>query len=159
MLLQLREQELRRLTELVRHETRQKGSIPGDESDHARLHEDMELNVSLIDLAERRLSAILAALERLEEGRYGLCGQCGDEILFERLRAMPEAVNCIDCQADLETNDGGGGGGSAAWAMKNTFMISDIADSGVPHERDSNPVQTDDLGLKAHPRRRRRETH
>ena len=75
MLLQLRDQELRRLKELVRNEARQKGSVPGDESDHARLHEDMELNVSLIDLTERRLSAILAALERLEEGRYGICGQ------------------------------------------------------------------------------------
>lgn len=157
MLLQLRDQELRRLKELVRNEARQKGSVPGDESDHARLHEDMELNVSLIDLTERRLSAILAALERLEEGRYGICGQCGDEILFERLRAMQEAVYCVDCQADSEAADGGRG--SAGWAMENTFMISGIANSGAPRERYSSPVQTDDPGLRARPHRRRRETH
>ena len=157
MLLQLRDQELLRLKELVRNEALQKGSVPGDESDHARLHEDMELNVSLIDLTERRLSAILAALERIEEGRYGICGQCGEEIPSERLRAMPAAVYCVDCQADSEAAEDGRG--SAGWTMESTFMISGIANSGAQNQRYNNPVQTDDLRLRARSRRRRRETH
>lgn len=150
MLLQLRDQELLRLKELVRNEALQKGSVPGDESDHARLHEDVELNVSLIDLTESRLSAILAALERIEEGRYGICGPCGEEILFERLRAMPAAVYCVDCQADSEAAEDGRG--SAGWAMENTFMISGIANSGAPNQRYNNPIQTNDLGLRARSR-------
>jgi DnaK suppressor protein len=157
MLLQLRDQELRRLKELVRNEALQKGSVPGDESDYASLHENMELNVSLMDLTERRLSAILAALERLEEGRYGICGQCGEEILSERLRAMPAAVYCVDCQADSEAAEGGRG--SAGWVMENTFMISGIANSDAPNQSYSNPVRTDDVGLGASSRRRRRQTH
>jgi DnaK suppressor protein len=40
---------------------------------------------------------ILAALKRIEEGRYGICEHCGEPIAAPRLRAAPEAVQCIDC--------------------------------------------------------------
>lgn len=156
-LLELRDQELRRLKELVRNEARQQRAVPGDELDHARLQEDMDLNVSLIGLAERRLSAIRAAFERLEDGSYGICGKCGAEILFARLRAMPTALYCVDCQADSEAADGGKG--FATSAIEESFTVSRTANPGARNERYRNPAQADDLGLAIHPRRRRRETH
>jgi RNA polymerase-binding transcription factor len=102
MLIQLREEEMRNLNQLVRSERGREASAPGDESDNARLHEDLELQVSLVRLSESRLTAICDALDRLEQGRYGICEQCGDGIPFGRLRAIPMASFCVDCQQMLE---------------------------------------------------------
>ena len=38
-----------------------------------------------------------AALARIDEGRYGICRSCGEPISAQRLRAMPQAVTCVDC--------------------------------------------------------------
>ncbi len=48
------------------------------------------------DLTELR--ALDAALERMAEGRYGQCIECGLDIDFERLKVEPGALRCIDCQ-------------------------------------------------------------
>jgi DnaK suppressor protein len=48
------------------------------------------------DLDELR--AVEAARQRLREGRYGVCVECGNEIDYARLRASPAAIRCIDCQ-------------------------------------------------------------
>jgi RNA polymerase-binding transcription factor DksA len=44
------------------------------------------------------LRAIEAARQRLAEGQYGVCVDCGGEIDYRRLRASPAALRCIDCQ-------------------------------------------------------------
>ena len=48
------------------------------------------------------LNKINEALARLEDGRYGLCFECGDEIAEARLRALPFAVRCKDCEEARE---------------------------------------------------------
>jgi len=48
------------------------------------------------------LCALEAALKRVEDGTYGLCGDCGEEIPFARLRAQPGARRCLACQAHHE---------------------------------------------------------
>jgi len=50
----------------------------------------------------KRIKAIDAALSRIQQGRYGLCMKCGKKIPEERLRAIPYAVLCIDCQKGEE---------------------------------------------------------
>jgi RNA polymerase-binding protein DksA len=52
------------------------------------------------DLGEIR--ALEAAQERLANGRYGLCADCGGEIGVERLRAHPTALRCVGCQTVYE---------------------------------------------------------
>jgi DnaK suppressor protein len=52
------------------------------------------------DLAELR--AVTAALQRLDDGRYGLCVDCGEPIDAGRLRAQPAAPRCIACQRSAE---------------------------------------------------------
>jgi RNA polymerase-binding transcription factor len=99
----LREQEITRLKLLVRREISREASAPGDDSDSALQQEGIELQASLMDLSESRLEAIWAAFDRLQESRYGVCAECGDEMPFERLRAMPMALRCVDCQASFET--------------------------------------------------------
>ena len=59
---------------------------------------DRELDLGLEEDAEEILSAIDAALRKIDEGTYGICSSCGAEIGVERLRAMPYATLCIDCK-------------------------------------------------------------
>jgi hypothetical protein len=48
------------------------------------------------------LPYINAALERIAEGRYGICCDCDQPIPRERLRAVPGAIRCAGCQTDWE---------------------------------------------------------
>jgi RNA polymerase-binding protein DksA len=79
-------------------------STLGDEGDSAAADEGFELTASLAELAGNRTVAVEGALRRFQEGRYGVCEECGDEIPVERLKAVPATVLCIDCQRELETN-------------------------------------------------------
>ena len=55
-----------------------------------------ELDGGLEENAEHLLTEIRAALERIEEGTYGLCVTCGKPITSQRLEALPYAARCID---------------------------------------------------------------
>jgi len=68
---------------------------PGDES-VATLIGDLAHADMGRDLEELR--SLEAARSRLADGSYGTCMDCGGDIGFERLRATPSAVRCIDCQ-------------------------------------------------------------
>jgi RNA polymerase-binding protein DksA len=48
-----------------------------------------------------RLAAVHRALERMDQGTYGVCSRCGRPIGAERLEARPEAEHCIDCARAL----------------------------------------------------------
>jgi DnaK suppressor protein len=76
---------------------------PRDEMDVAREQEQMETEAHLKEHRWATLSAIDAAFVRLHLGQYGLCKECGDEISLERLKAVPFASHCIDCQQKSES--------------------------------------------------------
>ena len=61
-----------------------------------------ELDEGLEENADHLLDAIGAALERIEDGSYGLCSACGGPIGEERLEAVPYATLCIDDKRALE---------------------------------------------------------
>jgi RNA polymerase-binding protein DksA len=61
-----------------------------------------ELDGGLEENAERLLSEINAALQRVEDGTYGTCVVCGKPIGDERLEAVPYATLCIDDKRKLE---------------------------------------------------------
>jgi RNA polymerase-binding protein DksA len=61
-----------------------------------------EIDYTLGDNAEQVISEIDAALKRIDEGSYGTCVDCGQEIRRERLEANPWASHCIDCKRRLE---------------------------------------------------------
>ncbi len=56
---------------------------------------DRELDYALEENSEQLLAAIDHALERLDEGEYGRCEVCGEEILVERLEAIPWTTLCL----------------------------------------------------------------
>ena len=68
----------------------------GDES-VLRMMTDLHLQEAGRDMEE--LHGIDAALHRIEEGAYGECEECGNEIGYARLEVQPIATRCIQCQA------------------------------------------------------------
>ena len=70
------------------------------ESSEADIQEDIEF--ALIQMKSETLNKINDALVRLEHGNYGYCFDCGEEIAEKRLRALPFAVRCKDCEAAKE---------------------------------------------------------
>jgi DnaK suppressor protein len=50
----------------------------------------------------RKLNLIDAALERLKDGAFGVCQECGQEIPLKRLNVIPWAAHCVACQERLE---------------------------------------------------------
>lgn len=73
---------------------------PG-ESSEVDIQEDIEF--ALIQMKGETLNKVNEALRRLEDGTYGNCFECGDEIAGPRLRALPFAVRCKDCEEARET--------------------------------------------------------
>ena len=61
-----------------------------------------EIEFALIQMKAETLNKIDEALHRLEEGTYGYCFECGEEISEKRLRALPFAVRCKDCEEARE---------------------------------------------------------
>ena len=59
---------------------------------------DREIDYSLEENSEHVLRAIDAALQRIEDGTFGICETCGQPISEERLEAIPYATQCIDCR-------------------------------------------------------------
>jgi RNA polymerase-binding transcription factor len=70
------------------------------ESSEADIQEDIEL--ALIQMKSETLNKVDDALSRLEHGDYGYCFDCGEEIAEKRLRALPFAVRCKDCEEARE---------------------------------------------------------
>ena len=70
------------------------------ESSEADIQEDIEL--ALVQMKAETLNKVDDALARLEQGTYGNCFECGEEIAEKRLRALPFAVRCKDCEAAKE---------------------------------------------------------
>jgi DnaK suppressor protein len=71
-------------------------------ADDATAAFDQATAVSLRRGHQRALEEVLAALERMETGTYGACDRCGEAIDFARLKAVPEATLCMDCQTIVE---------------------------------------------------------
>lgn len=63
---------------------------------------EREIAAALTDLERRELDAVVAAMQRLERGDYGACVDCGTDIPFDRLRAEPWALRCVDCASAHE---------------------------------------------------------
>jgi DnaK suppressor protein len=75
------------------------GNHLGD--DGSSVMEQERISTVSADLNEV-LQQVNSALERMNQGTYGVCQRCGNEINEERLEAFPYVTYCIDCQSYLE---------------------------------------------------------
>lgn len=106
MLNKMKEQILQEAREEIRRfQTGEKRHIVEAVMDDADLSAiDLSEDISLKQLSTHRdiLKKIEEALRKLEEGTYGTCEMCGDEIAEERLKILPFAIYCRECQEKIE---------------------------------------------------------
>ena len=74
-----------------------------DEGESCEVDFQAEIGFALLQIKVETLKAIDATIRRLGDGTYGLCVECGGEIHDARLRALPFAVRCRECEEARET--------------------------------------------------------
>ena len=74
----------------------------GDEADRATASFEHEMTIGVAARESRELQLIEEALEKIIQGTYAVCAECAEPIALARLKALPFAEYCIDCQERLE---------------------------------------------------------
>ncbi len=78
------------------------GGAPGDMVDRSEIDNSGDYYLRLADKDRQELVDIRDALEKLHHSEYGYCENCEQEISSERLRSIPQARLCIQCQSEKE---------------------------------------------------------
>jgi DnaK suppressor protein len=73
-----------------------------DQAESSEVYIQADIEFALIQMKSETLIKIDAALRRLKDGTYGVCFECGNEIAERRLRALPFAARCKDCEDTRE---------------------------------------------------------
>jgi len=102
-LLDMKTQMLRGIRDDMKEDREGEKDDGRDTYDVASEERDREINYLLTDRDRGKVQSIDQALERIEEGTYGICENCEGEITHERLKAMPFTRLCVQCQSERET--------------------------------------------------------
>jgi DnaK suppressor protein len=86
----------------VREEGTTKCRLTVDPGDTTEVAADDDLAFALLQMKAQVLTRINEAMQRLDDGTYGYCVECDDAIAPQRLRALPFAVRCKDCEEQRE---------------------------------------------------------
>ena len=97
-LLAWREDILKEAKETLQHLQEENQNHP-DLADRASSETDRAIELRARDRQRKLVSKIDAALRRIEEGEYGYCTGCGEEIEAKRLALDPALATCVDCAA------------------------------------------------------------
>ena len=84
--------------------TNLKDNFP-DPTDRASLETDRNFLLRIRDRERKLIEKIKEALERIDNGTFGICEVCGKEIGEERLKARPVTTQCIDCKKKQEARE------------------------------------------------------
>ena len=76
-----------------------------DPTDRAAAESDLNFVLRIRDRERKLIQKIQEALDRIEDGSYGICETCGEEIGFKRLEARPVTTQCIDCKSEAEQRE------------------------------------------------------
>ncbi|MFP4036558.1 MAG: RNA polymerase-binding protein DksA [Desulfobacteraceae bacterium] len=98
------EELLEQAYETVDDMSDQKENLP-DPSDRASLESDRNFTLRIRDRERKLIGKIKEALERIDNGTYGICEECGEDISEKRLRARPVTTLCINCKKKQETDE------------------------------------------------------
>ena len=97
-----------RLEELLSHAddtvsgmTTPKENFP-DPTDRASLEAERNFMLRIRDRENKLIKKIKKALDRIENGTFGICESCGEDISLKRLKARPVTTQCIDCKTKEE---------------------------------------------------------
>jgi DnaK suppressor protein len=103
ILLKMKEETLQEINKTLKSGSDVTSGEPsGDIYDQASSERDRELGLLLGDREREKLRSIDEALLKIEEGEYGICEECEEEIPLGRLKVVPFAHYCVKCKADIE---------------------------------------------------------
>lgn len=101
----------RRLNELLNEAnktvsgmTDQRENFP-DPTDRATMESDRNFTLRIRDRERKLIGKIRDALDKIEEGTFGICEECGEEISTKRLEARPVTSLCIECKKKQENEE------------------------------------------------------
>ena len=84
--------------------TDQRENFP-DPTDRATMESDRNFTLRIRDRERKLIAKIRDALDRIEEGTFGICEECGEDISSERLEARPVTTLCIECKKKQENDE------------------------------------------------------
>lgn len=88
----------------VQEMTEEKTNFP-DPTDRASLESDRNFELRIRDRERKLIAKIREALDRIEDGIFGECESCEENIGIERLKARPVTTFCIDCKTEQERQE------------------------------------------------------
>ena len=92
--------EMEQLKSTIRPaDERREGSPFGKREEEATESYELERRLTLEKSIREQLASVEHALQKFEDGTYGLCDSCGKPIPPERLEALPQATLCLNCKA------------------------------------------------------------
>jgi DnaK suppressor protein len=89
----------------VSHDVIKERDHLSDYADIASSESDRTFHLRIRDRERKLIKKIDQALERINDGTFGLCERCGEEIDSDRLKARPVTTYCIDCKTKLEKEE------------------------------------------------------
>jgi DnaK suppressor protein len=105
MLLKKREDLVQEISRRSKASTESGAQDIGDILDSVSEERTRELDMILTDREKRKLAQIDDAIDRIDENTYGLCEDCGVKIPKARLRVLPFAKYCVECQEKTEREE------------------------------------------------------
>ena len=84
--------------------TNDKNTFP-DPTDRANMETDRNFELRIRDRERKLILKIKEALARIEDGTFGICEECGEDITDERLKARPVTTLCIECKTKAEAEE------------------------------------------------------
>ncbi len=102
MLLERKVQIRKNIDDAMREIESLKDDEVGDEADHASVSTDRMIEQAISAQQSRELGEIDYALSKMQNGGYGLCEMCEEDISFQRLKVKPHARYCIVCREIIE---------------------------------------------------------
>jgi len=95
---------LREAGKTVSEMTDEKSNFP-DPTDRASLESDRNFELRIRDRERKLIMKIREALQRIEDGEFGVCESCEEAIGEARLKARPVTTLCIDCKTEQERQE------------------------------------------------------
>ncbi len=105
LLIQERHRILNNSSDTLKHDMALSTDDMADENDLASVTYDQNFALRLRDRERMLLSKITLALRRIDDGEYGYCAICDDDIDPRRLEVRPVTTLCIDCKEDTERTE------------------------------------------------------
>jgi DnaK suppressor protein len=81
-----------------------KGNFP-DPTDRATYEADRNFELRIRDREHKLIKKVRKALDRIEDGSFGICEECGEEISIKRLKVRPVTTQCIECKTKEEARE------------------------------------------------------